>query len=170
MRLETNNAGHEQQVNVKLNLEIESEDIRERLLALCRKQLARARLDAGSHFEILTARGIAIAEQLDSVFESTDSAHTLANSADSARLKDLVGALIMEFQFFDEFSQRMEHIESTISGCQNDLFQEEKPTLDNLASIFSTRSEQDEFYSIFPEMAKYASSGEASTISSVELF
>jgi len=161
-------------VNAKLNPEIEAEETQDRLLALCRKQLARARQDAGRHFEILTQRGLAIVDQLDHVFVPSDissSVHSLTLSENSIKLKELAAALIMEFQFFDEFSQRMEHIESTINGCQNETFQsEDVSTLDRLSRIFSTRSEKDEFYSIFPEMAKCASSGEVSTISSIELF
>ena len=63
---------------------------------------------------------------------------------------------MIELQFFDEFYQRIEHVEDAIKDHQEDGFwvDDGDVILENLARRFSTKSEFDEFVRMFPEANK----------------
>lgn len=132
-----------------------------RLLDLCKIQLQSARRDAEKQFEKIASHGLSAVElaeemlvDLNRIEGAGENARRLSGHAE--RLKRMSEGLIIEFQFFDEFSQRLEHIEDAIKDHQEDSFWGDGGEVmrQRLERMFSTKSEFAEFVKIFPDTNK----------------
>jgi len=138
----------------------ESTTMSDRLFDLCEKQLISVLEEAGASIEKVTNNtSLAVRESTD-LFELIEKAGiSREEAALSSKLETRINEIIVNMQFFDELSQRIEHImeivelikiESNREGFLSDPRDSEE-LFDNIKNIFSIRSEFEVMRDIFPE-------------------
>lgn len=134
----------------------------DKLFDLCEKQLLSIISEAATSMEKVTsstANALSVSNELGKLInESAEIMPT--ETALCANLNDSFSDVVINMQFFDELSQRIEHImkivklikaESSREGFLSDP-QDSEELFDNIKRIFSIRSEFEVMRGIFPEI------------------
>jgi hypothetical protein len=136
----------------------------DRLFDLCEKQLLSILEEAGtSIFKVTESTSLAVRESSE-LFQMIEQAeHRRPKETDlCSSMEARINEVIINMQFFDELSQRIEHIleivdlikvESNREGFLSDPRDSEE-LFNNIKSIFSIRSEFEVMRDIFPEYSE----------------
>ncbi len=146
----------------------ENTTMSDKLFDLCKKQLLSVINEAGnSILKITESTSLAVKDSAELFQLIEESKLNRNNEADLClSLEASVNDILISMQFFDELSQRIEHImeivdlikvESSREGFLSDP-QVSKDLFNNIKSIFSIRSEFEVMRSIFPEYDEVESS------------
>ncbi len=145
----------------------QQDTISDRLFALCEQQLLSIIEEAGRSIERVTDNAVVAVQESDQLFK-------LLNESEHSRkveikkcssLEQSVNEILTSLQFFDELSQRMEHIlkivdlikiQSDKEGFLSDP-QNSEVLLNNIKKIFSIQSEFEVMKNIFPEYEEFES-------------
>ncbi len=139
----------------------ENSTMSDKLFDLCREQLLSIIDEAGnSILKVTESTSLAVKESAELFEVIEESKQNRKNEAGlCSSLEASVNNILVNMQFFDELSQRIEHImeiidlikvESNREGFLSDP-QDSKDLFNNIRSIFSIRSEFEVMRSIFPE-------------------
>jgi len=146
----------------------------DKLFDLCEMQLISIIYEAESSISKVTENtSLAVKESAELMQKVEESGTKRQSEADlCSRLESRVNDIVVNMQFFDELSQRIEHIMEIVSLIKIESNKEgflsnredSDELFNNIKNIFSIRSEFEVMRSIFPEY------GEVETSKSIELF
>ena len=144
----------------------------DKLFDLCEMQLNSIIYDAGCSIKNITESTSGAMKQSAEIVSVVEESKSQTISELSNGLENRINSIIVNMQFFDELSQRIEHIMETVSlikiesnkeGFLSDPKDSEE-LFNDIKQIFSIRSEFEVMRNIFPEY------GEVETSNPVELF
>lgn len=133
----------------------------DKLFDLCEKQLLSIIAEAGTSMEKVTnstATAAYVSDELRQLISDSEDTRPEENEL-CTKLNDSFSDVVVNMQFFDELSQRIEHImeivnlikaESSREGFLSDP-QDSEELFDNIKKIFSIKSEFEVMRTIFPE-------------------
>ena len=139
----------------------------ESVLALCESQLVSLEEETRLRFQRMANVAIMALDAAQSIAETRACSSRVAEDAES--LAGAIEDMTMEFQFFDEYAQRLQHVREAISMLQDQEFErcEIEALSSKLTRLFSLHSEQRALADCLPGVVVHPTDNPGS---SVELF
>ncbi len=142
-------------------------DSNEAVLCICESQLVALEQETRLRFEKMANVAVGALDAAQTILDET---HTGSGAGGSTELAQAIENLTMEFQFLDEYSQRLQHVREAIAliRANRDDAPDVAALVPTLSRIFTLHSEQGGLEAHLPTSPKTAD--DASPGSSVELF
>lgn len=141
-------------------------DSNEAVLCICESQLVALEQETRLRFEKMANVAVGALDAAQTILDETRSGSAGGNT----ELAEAIENLTVEFQFLDEYSQRLQHVREAIAliRANRDDAPDVAALMPTLARIFTLHSEQGGLEAHLPTSSKAAD--DASPGSSVELF